>query len=129
MLHSCFFIALRLRPPRSSLFPYTTLFRSRLRIQRDIAYEMLNEIPGISCIKPEGALYCFPKMDIKKFNIHNDERMVLDLLEQQKILVVHGSAFNWPEPNHFRVVFLPRAEDLTLALSKTRTFFEKYKQL
>lgn len=101
----------------------------RLRIQRDIAYEMLNEIPGISCVKPEGALYCFPKMDIKKFNIHNDERMVLDLLEQQKILVVHGSAFNWPEPDHFRVVFLPRAEDLTLALSKTRTFFEKYKQL
>src|SRR5690554_4642966 len=101
----------------------------RLRVQRDIAYEMLNEIPGISCVKPKGALYCFPKMDIKKFNIHNDERMVLDLLEQQKILVVHGSAFNWPDPSHFRVVFLPRPEDLTLALSKTRTFFEKYKQL
>lgn len=101
----------------------------RLRTQRDIAYEMLNEIPGVSCVKPQGALYCFPKVDVKKFNIHNDERMVLDLLEQQKILVVHGSGFNWPAPDHFRVVFLPRPEDLTLAMTKMRTFFETYQQL
>ncbi|MEN9465898.1 MAG: hypothetical protein RL217_2079 [Pseudomonadota bacterium] len=101
----------------------------RLRIQRDIAYKMLNEIPGISCVKPQGALYCFPKMDVKKFNIHNDEKMVMDLLEQQKILIVHGTGFNWPDNDHFRVVFLPRPEDLTLALSKMRTFFEGYKQL
>lgn len=101
----------------------------RLRIQRDIAFKMLNEIPGISCVKPQGALYCFPKMDVKKFNIHNDEKMVMDLLEQQKILIVHGTGFNWPDNDHFRVVFLPRPEDLTLALSKMRTFFEGYKQL
>lgn len=101
----------------------------RLRQQRDIAYELLNQIPGVSCVKPQGALYCFPKMDAKKFNIRNDERMVLDLLEQQKILIVHGTAFNWAQPDHFRVVFLPRPEDMTTALTKMRTFFEHYQQL
>jgi alanine-synthesizing transaminase len=101
----------------------------RIYEQRNIAYEALNNIPGISCTKPMGALYCFPKIDIKKFNIHNDERMVLDLLEQQKILVVHGTAFNWAQPDHFRVVFLPRSEDLNLALDKMGNFFSSYKQL
>ena len=101
----------------------------RICQQRDIAYDMLNDIPGISCVKPKGALYCFPKMDAKRFNVRNDERMVLDLLEQQKILIVHGTAFNWPAPDHFRVVFLPRPEDLTNALSKTKNFFETYQQL
>jgi alanine-synthesizing transaminase len=101
----------------------------RIYEQRNIAYDALNSIPGISCNKPMGALYCFPKIDIKKFNIHNDERMVLDLLEQQKILVVHGTAFNWAQPDHFRVVFLPRPEDLNLALDKMGQFFSSYKQL
>lgn len=101
----------------------------RIYEQRNIAYEALNNIPGISCTKPMGALYCFPKIDVKKFNIHNDERMVLDLLEQQKILIVHGTAFNWSQPDHFRVVFLPRPEDLTLALDKMEQFFSTYKQL
>jgi alanine-synthesizing transaminase len=101
----------------------------RIYEQRNIAYDALNSIPGISCTKPMGALYCFPKIDIKKFNIHNDERMVLDLLEQQKILVVHGTAFNWAQPDHFRVVFLPRPEDLSLALDKMGQFFSSYKQL
>lgn len=101
----------------------------RIYEQRNIAYEALNSIPGISCTKPMGALYCFPKIDTKKFNIHNDERMVLDLLEQQKILIVHGTAFNWSQPDHFRVVFLPRPEDLALALDKMGQFFSSYKQL
>lgn len=101
----------------------------RIVQQRDIAWKMLNDIPGISCVKPKGALYCFPKMDIKKFNIHNDERMVLDLLEHQKILIVHGTAFNWKSPDHFRVVFLPRAEDLTNAMHKMSDFFATYHQL
>ncbi len=101
----------------------------RIYEQRNIAYQALNSIPGISCTKPMGALYCFPKIDIKKFNIYNDERMVLDLLEQQKILIVHGTAFNWSQPDHFRVVFLPRPEDLTLALDKMGQFFSSYKQL
>ncbi|KZY96959.1 hypothetical protein A3746_22065, partial [Oleibacter sp. HI0075] len=101
----------------------------RIVQQRDIAYEMLNDIPGVSCVKPKGALYCFPKVDTKKFNIRNDERMVLDLLEQQKILLVHGTAFNWPAPDHFRVVFLPRPEDLTAAMQRMKQFFESYRQL
>lgn len=101
----------------------------RIWEQRNIAYEALNAIPGISCTKPKGALYCFPKMDTKKFNIMNDERMVLDLLEQQKILIVHGTAFNWPTPDHFRVVFLPRPEDLTSAMDKMTQFFTSYRQL
>ncbi|MDQ4423936.1 MAG: pyridoxal phosphate-dependent aminotransferase [Thalassolituus sp.] len=101
----------------------------RIVQQRDIAYEMLNDIPGVSCVKPKGALYCFPKVDVKKFNIRNDERMVLDLLEQQKILLVHGTAFNWPDPDHFRVVFLPRPEDLTAAMQRMKQFFETYQQL
>lgn len=100
----------------------------RILQQRDIAYEALNSMPGISCVKPKGALYCFPKMDVKKFNIHNDEKMVLDLLEQQKMLIVHGSAFNWAEPDHFRVVFLPRPEDLDLAMQRMHTFFDSYRQ-
>lgn len=101
----------------------------RIVQQRDIAYEMLNDIPGVSCVKPKGALYCFPKIDMKKFNVRNDERMVLDLLEQQKILLVHGTAFNWPTPDHFRVVFLPRPEDLTAAMNRMQQFFESYRQL
>jgi alanine-synthesizing transaminase len=101
----------------------------RIVQQRDIAYEMLNDIPGVSCVKPKGALYCFPKVDVKKFNIRNDERMVLDLLEQQKILLVHGTAFNWPDPDHFRVVFLPRPEDLSAAMHRMKQFFESYQQL
>lgn len=100
----------------------------RLCQQRNIAYEMLNDIPGVSCVKPKGTLYCFPKVDIKKFNIQNDEKMVLDLLEQQRILIVHGTAFNWPTPDHFRVVFLPRPEDLSTAMSKVGKFFSSYQQ-
>ncbi|MDK2776356.1 MAG: pyridoxal phosphate-dependent aminotransferase [Pseudomonadota bacterium] len=100
----------------------------RICQQRDIAYEMLNAMPGVSCTKPQGALYCFPKVDAKGFNILNDERMVLDLLEQQRILVVHGTAFNWPYPDHFRVVFLPRPEDLNLAMEKMHKFFTTYRQ-
>ncbi|WP_221795279.1 pyridoxal phosphate-dependent aminotransferase [Oceanobacter mangrovi] len=101
----------------------------RIRQQRDIAYEALNSIPGISCVKPKGALYCFPRMDVQKFNIRNDERMVLDLLEQQKILIVHGAAFNWSTPDHFRVVFLPRPEDLNLAMDRVGQFFASYTQI
>jgi alanine-synthesizing transaminase len=101
----------------------------RICQQRDIAWQALNDIDGISCVKPQGALYCFPKMDTQKFNIHNDERMVLDLLEQQKILIVHGTAFNWAYPDHFRVVFLPRPEDLSNAMERMATFFDSYKQL
>ncbi|EAT13643.1 pyridoxal phosphate-dependent aminotransferase [Bermanella marisrubri] len=100
----------------------------RIYEQRMTAHNMINDIPGLSCTLPQGALYSFIKMDQKRFNIKNDEKMVLDLLEQQKILIVHGRAFNWPEPDHFRLVFLPRVEDLEQAIEKMGHFFERYSQ-
>jgi alanine-synthesizing transaminase len=100
----------------------------RLYEQRNLAHQMLTDIPGISCVKPKGAMYLFAKMDQKKFHISNDEKMVLDLLLQEKILIVHGSAFNWPNTDHFRVVFLPHVEELTKALTAIGKFFSKYRQ-
>ena len=100
----------------------------RLRLQRDVAHEMLSAIPGISCVKPKGAMYIFAKIDQKKYNIQDDEKMVLDLLKQEKILIVHGSAFNWPEKDHFRVVFLPHVDELTKAMHSLEHFFSLYKQ-
>ncbi len=98
----------------------------RLREQRDLAYDLLNQIPGVSCTKPKGAIYMFPKLDIKKFNIENDEKLVLDFLQQEKILLVQGSAFNWPSVDHLRVVFLPRKDDLTHAIERFSAFLEHY---
>jgi len=100
----------------------------RIYEQRNITHQMINDIPGLSCTLPQGALYSFVKMDQNKFNIKDDEKMVLDLLEQQKILIVHGRAFNWPEPDHFRIVFLPRVDDLKEAITKVGNFFEHYSQ-
>lgn len=100
----------------------------RLGRQRDIAWRMLNDIPGVSCVKPAGAIYLFPRLDVKKFNLHNDEQLVLDLLRQEKILLSHGSAFNWPEPDHLRVIFLPRIDDLTAALERFGHFLSRYTQ-
>ncbi|WP_192022670.1 pyridoxal phosphate-dependent aminotransferase [Shewanella sp. WPAGA9] len=100
----------------------------RLTAQRDVCYEVLNSIPGVSVKKPKGALYAFPKLDMKKFNLRDDERLVLDLLKSQKILLVQGTAFNWPEPDHVRVVFLPHKEDLHKALSDFGNFLEDYSQ-
>ncbi|GIU29399.1 aminotransferase AlaT [Shewanella colwelliana] len=100
----------------------------RLTIQRDTCYELLNQIPGVSVKKPKGALYAFPKLDAKKFNLRDDERLVLDLLKEKKILLVQGSAFNWPEPDHLRVVFLPHKEDLEKALGDFGEFLDTYCQ-
>lgn len=100
----------------------------RLYEQRNIAYEMLSAIPGISCVKPQGAMYIFAKMDKNKYNISNDEKMVLDLLKQEKILIVHGSAFNWPDTDHFRIVFLPHVDLLGKAMDSIENFFLTYNQ-
>jgi len=100
----------------------------RLCKQRDLAWKMLNDIPGVSCVKPAGAIYLFPRLDAKKFNLRNDEQLVLDLLRQEKILLSHGSAFNWPEPDHLRVIFLPRIDDLTAALERFGNFLSRYRQ-
>lgn len=100
----------------------------RLNQQRLTAYNMINQIPGLSTTKPKGAMYCFVKVDSKKFNIKNDEQMVLDLLKSKNILVVHGTGFNWKEPNHFRLVYLPHKEILEEALNRMADFFDSYKQ-
>ncbi len=100
----------------------------RLREQRDSCFELLEEIPGISCVKPQAALYCFPKLDAKKFNIKSDERFVLDFLREKKVLLVQGTGFNWPEPDHFRVVFLPPPDILTEALRSLGDFLSTYRQ-
>lgn len=100
----------------------------RLREQRDLAYQLLTDIPGLSCVKPEGGLYLFPKIDTKKFNINNDERFIMDLLIQEKVLMVHGTGFNWPQPDHFRVVFLAPEEDLKISIGRLAKFLSSYKQ-
>jgi alanine-synthesizing transaminase len=94
----------------------------RLREQRDRAWRLLNEIPGVSCAKPRGALYVFPRLDPRVYPIADDERFVLDLLEEQKILVVQGTGFNWPHTDHFRVVTLQHADDLEEAVGRIATF-------
>lgn len=101
----------------------------RLREQRDLAYHMIKNIEGLSLIKPMGAIYNFVKIDTKRFNISDDERFVMDLLREKHILLVHGRAFNWPEPDHFRVVTLPHKNDLETALKKLEAFLKKYKQI
>ncbi|MGB5455091.1 MAG: pyridoxal phosphate-dependent aminotransferase [Gammaproteobacteria bacterium] len=100
----------------------------RMCRQRDLAYDLLTDIPGISCVKPKGAMYLFPRIDPKVYNITDDQRMVLDLLIQEKILVVQGSAFNWPKADHFRIVFLPREDELEYAISRIRHFLAEYEQ-
>jgi alanine-synthesizing transaminase len=100
----------------------------RLRHQRDVSYELLSKIEGITCAKPKGTFYMFPKLDKKKFNIQDDERLVLDLLRAEKILLVHGTGFNWVAPDHFRMVFLPRVDELTDAIGRIGRFLETYRQ-
>jgi len=100
----------------------------RLHDQRAIAHEMINSIDGLSCTLPAGALYLFPKIDVERFNITNDQEFVLDFLRSEKILMVQGTGFNWPRPDHFRVVFLPRVRDLEIALGKLERFLATYNQ-
>jgi alanine-synthesizing transaminase len=100
----------------------------RLREQRDTAVSLVNSIPGLSVVVPKGALYCFPKVDIKRFNITSDEKFMMDLLREQHLLLVHGTGFNWPEPDHFRIVFLPDTATLTDAMHRLGQFLDHYRQ-
>lgn len=100
----------------------------RIYEQREYIYRALNDIPGLSAVKPKAAFYIFPKLDAKKFNIMDDERFALDLLREKKILIVHGSGFNWIHPDHFRVVYLPRMEVLEEAAVSLRDFLSTYRQ-
>jgi alanine-synthesizing transaminase len=100
----------------------------RLREQRDVCHELVNSIEGLSCTKPQAAFYCFPKIDIKRFNIRSDEQFVFDLLRSEKILLVHGTGFNWFNHDHFRIVYLPRVDELRDAMMKIRRFLGSYSQ-
>lgn len=100
----------------------------RLLEQRDVAWTKLNEIPGVSCVKPKGALYAFPRLDPEVHQIHDDDQLVLDLLLNEKILLTQGTGFNWPEPDHLRIVTLPWARDLAVAIERLGNFLVSYRQ-
>jgi alanine-synthesizing transaminase len=100
----------------------------RLLEQRDAAYHALIAIPGVTCVKPSGALYMFPRLDPTVHKIYDDEKFVLDLLLNERLLVVQGTAFNWPSPDHFRVVTLPRVAELEDAIGRIARFLRTYRQ-
>ena len=100
----------------------------RIYEQRNYIYEALNDIPGVSAVKPKAAFYIFPKLDVKKFNILNDEQFALDFLKEKRVLIVHGSGFNWSQPDHFRIVYLPQQSALEDSMDKLRDFLSTYRQ-
>jgi alanine-synthesizing transaminase len=100
----------------------------RLYEQRNAAYECFRAIPGITCVKPMGALYLFPKIDVKRYAIHDDQKFLLDFLLEKKVLMVQGTGFNWPAPDHFRVVFLPSVEEIRSVAERLADFLEGYRQ-
>lgn len=112
---------------RQSIYELTTP-DGRLTRQRDITWKKLNEIPGVSCVKPMGALYAFPKLDLEYYDIHDDAQLMLDILRAEKILMVQGTGFNWDKPDHFRVVTLPWASELGDAIERLGNFLASYKQ-
>lgn len=105
-----------------------TLPTGRLMRQRDVAWKLLTDIPGVSCYKPQSALYLFPRLDPDIYPIKDDQQFVLDLLLEEKVLLVQGSGFNWPYPDHFRVVFLPNIDDLTEAIGRIAHFLQRYRK-
>ncbi|MEQ6173755.1 pyridoxal phosphate-dependent aminotransferase [Enterococcus faecalis] len=100
----------------------------RIYEQREFIYNAINDIPGLSAVKPKAAFYIFPKIDTAKFDIYDDEKFVLDFLHKHHILLVHGGGFNWQQPDHFRIVYLPKMEDLKTTADKMREFLNTYKQ-
>jgi alanine-synthesizing transaminase len=100
----------------------------RLRRQRDVAYELISAIPGVSCAKPSAGLYMFPKLDPKIYPIEDDQAFVLDMLQETRVLLVQGTGFNWPQPDHFRIVFLPHEDDLREAIGRLAKFLEHYRK-
>jgi alanine-synthesizing transaminase len=99
----------------------------RLRKQRDLAYELISQIPGVSCVKPHAALYMFPCLDPKVYPIKDDQQFFLELLQETKVMLVQGTGFNWPSTDHFRIVFLPHEDDLREAISRIAKFLENYR--
>jgi alanine-synthesizing transaminase len=100
----------------------------RLRRQRDLAYELITAIPGVSCVKPQAALYMFPRLDPEIYPIEDDRLFFLELLEATRVMLVQGTGFNWSQPDHFRIVFLPHEPDLREAIGRIAAFLEGYRQ-
>jgi alanine-synthesizing transaminase len=100
----------------------------RLCKQRDLAYEMLMQIPGVSVVKPKAALYMFPRLDPKIYPIEDDQQFAYELLAEEKVLIVQGTGFNWPTPDHFRLVFLPNVDDLAEAIGRIARFLDHYRK-
>jgi alanine-synthesizing transaminase len=100
----------------------------RLARQRDLAWELITAIPGVTCVKPKSALYLFPKLDAEMYPIEDDQQFIADLLREEKVLMVQGSGFNWVKPDHFRVVFLPHEDVLKDAIGRFARFLERYRQ-
>ena len=99
----------------------------RLRKQRDLAYELITAIPGVTCVKPQAALYMFPRLDPKVYHIKDDQQFFLEMLQETKVMLVQGTGFNWPSTDHFRIVFLPHEDDLREAISRIAKFLENYR--
>ncbi len=99
----------------------------RLRRQRDLAYELITAIPGVSCVKPRAALYMFPRLDPKMYPIADDQQFFLDVLQETRVMLVQGTGFNWEAPDHFRIVFLPHEDDLREAIGRLARFLERYR--
>jgi alanine-synthesizing transaminase len=99
----------------------------RLRKQRDLAYELITAIPGVTCVKPHAALYMFPRLDPKVYPIQDDQQFFLELLQETKVMLVQGTGFNWKSTDHFRIVFLPHEDDLREAISRIAKFLENYR--
>ena len=100
----------------------------RMRRQRDVAYELISAIPGVTCVKPKATLYMFPRLDPKVYPIKDDQQFISELLQEEKVLLVQGSGFNWPHPDHFRLVFLPHEDDLREAIGRIARFLENYRK-
>ncbi len=100
----------------------------RLRVQRDLAHKLITEIPGVTCVKPQAALYMFPRLDPEIYPIKDDQAFFLEVLQETKVMLVQGTGFNWPEPDHFRIVFLPHETDLREAIRRLAVFLEKYRK-
>ncbi|PKM45405.1 MAG: aminotransferase [Gammaproteobacteria bacterium HGW-Gammaproteobacteria-1] len=100
----------------------------RLFRQREFTWDALNAIPGVSCVKPQGAMYAFPRLDPKMYPIRDDRQFILELLEDEKVLVVQGTGFNWPQPDHLRLVFLPNLDEMTEALTRIARFLDHYRK-
>jgi alanine-synthesizing transaminase len=100
----------------------------RLRRQRDLAYELITAIPGVTCVKPQAALYMFPRLDPKMYPIQDDRQFFLELLQETRVMLVQGTGFNWPQPDHFRIVFLPHEDDLREAVGRIARFLDNYRK-